>query len=243
MLQFIDTHIHLQDFKPDFAPQVLKNSATQKLILIATRPADFPSISSLIKAHPQKLIGAFGVHPWYKEVPFSIEELKQKLIEFPNALIGEIGVDELREKVNEKQHKLFSAQLEIARNFSRPVIVHAAKAFPALMEHETELKQVKYVHHGFVKNQELLKFIIRTGGYIGLGALFLKQEKAAHLWEMMPKDKILFETDAPYRIDEKNYNNIVQENLKSLALISGMGQEALSNLLTQNAQKFIDVYM
>lgn len=241
MLQFIDTHIHLQDFKPDFAPQVLKNSAAQKLILIATQPADFPKISALIKAHPQKMIGAFGIHPWYKDEPFSIEELKQKLIEFPNALIGEIGVDELREKVNDKQHQLFSAQLDVAKEYHRPVIIHAAKAFMALKEHEKELEKVRYVHHGFVKNQELLKFIINTGGYIGLSSLFLKQEKAQKLWEMMPKDRILFETDAPYRIDEANYNQIVQENLKSLALISNMAPEALSNLLIQNTQKFIAV--
>jgi len=243
MLQFIDTHIHLQDFKPDFAPQVLKNSAIQKLILISTQQSDYERISALVNDYPQKLIPAFGIHPWYWREPFAAEKLTQKLEQFPCALVGEVGVDELKEKVNENQHQLFSLQLNIAKEYHRPVIVHAAKAFIALKEHEKELEKVRYVHHSFVKNQELLKFIINTGGYIGLSSLFLKQEKAKKLWEMMPKDKILFETDAPYRIDEANYNQIVQENLKSLALISGMGQEALSNLLIQNTQKFIDVYM
>ena len=150
-------------------------------------------------------------------------------------------MDELKEPVSPGQHDLFAAQLEIATAYRRPVIVHAAKAFAALTEHETALKKVKFSHHGFVKNRELLKFINKCGGYIGLGVLFLKQEKAAEMWAMMPQDRILFETDAPYRVDETKYNEAVQENLRRLAEIAGEEPEALAERLIKNAEDFLRI--
>ena len=238
-MQFIDTHIHLQDFKPDFAPRVLENPEVRKLVLVSAMEEDFNKIAELIREYPDKLVGAFGVHPWYWEDGAPIETLKKMLRAFPNALIGEIGVDALKEQVTDEQHQLLSKQLAVAWTFNRPVIIHAAKAFEGLVTHEAELKEVKYVHHAFVKNQELLKFINKTGGYFGLGRLFLKQERARELWEQMPKDKILFETDAPYQADEAHYNEIVQDNLARLSEIAQMPVEDLSALLVKNAEMFI----
>lgn len=238
-MQFIDTHIHLQDFSADFAPAPLENKEARRLVLVAAKKEDFAKIAGFLERYPHKLLGAFGVHPWYWREEMGQEALKEMLKKFPKALVGEIGVDELKEPVNEGQHKLFSAQLEVAKEFCRPVIVHAAKAFEALKEHEAALKEVKYVHHGYVKNRELLKFIKQTGGYIGLGALFLRQEKAREMWEIMPRDKILFETDAPYRVSEEDYNKKVQENLLKLAEIAGQNPEELAAQLVCNAEEFL----
>jgi len=241
MVQFIDTHVHLQDFNGDCALSVLSDERVQKLVLISTQRKDFVEVAHLIRQYPDKCVGAFGVHPWYSKEEFLEDELKRYLQEFPNALVGEIGVDELREKVSVEQHELFEAQLLIAKEFHRPVIVHAAKAFMPLKEHEKTLKNVKYVHHGFVKNRELLQFINKTGGYIGLGSLFLRQEKAKEMWQMMPKDRVLFETDAPYRIKENEYFDVVEDNLYKLSYISGEDKEKLALKLADNAKAFLKV--
>lgn len=241
MVKFIDTHVHLQDFNGDCALSVLSDERVQKLVLISTKRKDFAKVAQLVKENPNKCVGAFGVHPWYAQEDFLEDELKSYLKEFPNALVGEIGVDELREKVSVRQHEVFEAQLLIAKEFHRPVIVHAAKAFMGLKEHEGMLKEVKYVHHGFVKNRELLQFIISTGGYIGLGTLFLRQEKAKEMWQMMPKDRILFETDAPYRIKEENYFKSVEEYIRKLAEISGEDKDELSLKLMDNAKDFLKI--
>lgn len=238
-MQFIDTHIHLQDFKADFAPRVLENPQARRLLLVSAREADFAKAAALAAAYPDKCVPAFGIHPWYGREGADVELLKEYLKRFTNACVGEIGVDGLKEPPNPAQHILFSRQLAVAKEFSRPVVVHAARAFMALQEHRQALKEVRFVYHGFVKNHELVKFVVQCGGYFGLGAHFLKQEKAAALWAEMPRDRVLFETDAPYQVTEEEYGETVQENLRRLTLISGMPAGELQELLLQNAEDFL----
>ncbi len=236
-MQFIDTHIHLQDFKADFALRVLENPQMKRLILVSAAMADFAKIGNWLKAYPDKLSGAFGIHPWHCHEDTDL--LCEFLRRFPKALVGEIGVDGIKELPSLSQHILFSEQIKVAAKYNRPVIIHGARAFTALAEHERELKTVKFVYHGFVKNRELIKLINKCGGYFGLGAHFLKQEKATVMFRDMPQDKVLFETDAPYQVIEEGYNETVQENLYRLAEVSTMSATDLAAQLMQNSEDFL----
>lgn len=240
MLKFIDTHIHLQDFKPDCAPAVIDSPVVEKLVLISSRVEDLEQVPLWVNKYPQKCVGALGFHPWYWQPDLPMDALHEKLKKCPKALVGEVGVDALRQPVDLRQHWLFSYQLKMAEELSRPVIVHAAKAFEPLMRHEPELKSVRYVHHGFVKNDELLEFINRTGGYIGLGTLFIKQKRAKEMWSKMPRRRILFETDAPYRVNDGGYLLSAQSQLYQLAQAVGENVEALCAQLNENARNFLD---
>lgn len=238
-MHFIDTHLHLQDIKEDFALEIINSPMLTKGILVSAVKSDWEKIAVYMRKYPERFVGAFGLHPWYYNEENFVDELEAKLKEFPNALIGEIGVDELKEPVCDKQHQLFDIQLGVAKKYKRAVIIHAAKAFEALKEHKNDLCEVKFAHHGFVKNIEILKFVNECGGYIGLGALFLKQEKARDFWNAMDKKKVLFETDAPYRVNEADYFNNVDGNLSKLAEIAEMDKQELVELLNSNAEEFL----
>lgn len=242
-MQFIDTHIHLQDFNEDFALEILENRGVEAMLLVAAKYEDWEKICKWSKKYPDKLYGALGIHPWYcDEFDENIyEELLKNLENNPKMLVGEIGVDALKNPVTEKQHKVFSWQLDIAKKLNRPVIIHAAKAFEALKIHKKELCEVKFSYHGFVKNRELIKFINECNGYFGLSALFLRQVNAKDFWDMMPKNRVLFETDAPYQVDENGYLETVEKNMLKLVEISGMECGDLENLLKRNAMEFLDV--
>ena len=59
------------------------------------------------------------------------------------------------------------------------------------------------------------------------------------MWQKMPADRVLFETDAPYRVDETRYNQVVQENLRKLAEIADEDAEKLALQLQENAKNFM----
>lgn len=241
-MKFIDTHIHLQDFNKDFAPKILENNAVRAMLLISAKYDDWNNIINLVRAYPNKLRGALGIHPWYcDDVNVDLmNELREILVDNPDMLIGEIGLDALKKQVSAKQHEVFSWQLSLALELNRAVVIHGAKAFDELKMHKNELSEVKFSYHGFVKNRELIKFVNDCDGYLGLSDLFLRQEKAGEFWDMMPKNRILFETDAPYRVKESEYLDAVGKNMLKLEEISGIKLEDLENLLMHNAMEFFD---
>jgi Tat protein secretion system quality control protein TatD with DNase activity len=69
--------------------------------------------------------------------------------------------------------------------------------------------------------------------------MFLKQKNASTYFNLMPIDKILFETDAPYQLDEKTYNQTTKENLEKLSKISTIPLPKLQNSLLKNTMEFI----
>lgn len=238
-MYFIDTHIHLQDFNPDFAPQVIDNPYLKNMILISAKLDDFTKITTLTNQYPNKLIPSYGIHPWYAKTLISIDELEDKLQKNKNALIGEIGLDALKEKVTSNQHNLFKQQLDLSIRYNRPTIIHGAKAFNELKDYSNILKKIKFTYHGYTKNIELLNFINECNGYIGLGPMFLKQKNAPIFIKSMPLNKILFETDAPYQLKENSYNQTTKENLELLSKISTIPLSELEDILLENTLEFI----
>ena len=61
VMQFIDTHIHLQDFKADCAPRVWHNPEAKGLVLVSAGREDFAKIAALLRQYPGKASGAFGI--------------------------------------------------------------------------------------------------------------------------------------------------------------------------------------
>jgi TatD DNase family protein len=238
-MQFIDTHLHLQDFKTAFAPLLLPTSPLVQAVVVTAQVADFKPVEALKKQYPERLSVAYGIHPWYVNEQTDFSTVERCLQADKTALVGEIGVDELKAPVSAAQRYGFAAQLELAEKYNRPVIVHAAKAFTALKDFSAPLQRVKFCHHGFVKNEALLRFILKCNGYIGLGTLFAKQPQLPRLWSMMPKDKILLESDAPYRVAEDGYSERMCSLLTQLSERTATPLEILQQQLIKNAKDFM----
>ena len=214
-MPFINIHTHqLQKFE--------KNNI---VVLNQTIRSDFSNTVS--DAEKYFTYRTFGLHPWYldkKTYEVELEKLETLLQENKIIAIGECGLDKLRGPDLDFQISVFEMQLQLAKKYNRPVIIHCVRAFNELIatvknvgadlrvcprsdgadtEHlraGADTKVCPYVVHGFNNNKNILKQLINAGFYISLGAAILKDdEKNAHDWRekinIMPLEKLFFETD------------------------------------------------
>ncbi len=152
-----------------------------------------------------KLKISFGIHPQAPDEK-ELKTLEKLIAEKRIAAVGEIGLDRFSEEFASTfglQKKLFSVQLEIAEKAELPVILHIRKAIPEIFEQIQQLKKIKKViFHSFSGTAEEAMSILNHGvnACFSFGnALLNGHKKAANAVKILPEDRILTETDAPYQ--------------------------------------------
>ena len=207
-MQFIDTHLHLQDYKTGFATDIVKTAqeaGVNKVVCAATGQFDWDKVARYAKQYPETVIPAFGLHPWYLQEakPDWQLRLREFLARFPNALIGECGLDGIKNPDDEPQNSIFYQQILLAKELKRPLIIHAVKA-QEWLENYWEILPAKFVFHSYNGKREILKKIIKAGGYVSFSASILRNPDRQELANLIPADKLLLETDGPYQGPDKN---------------------------------------
>ena len=144
-----------------------------------------------------------GLHPW-KAATTSASALTASLHAAlgtdPWACVGEIGLDRLKTKeVTPDQREIFLAQLAVAAELHRPVVLHGAKCWGEVV------KMVKpfagaipsFLFHGFSRSGGLLPEIVALNGFVGVGPAVLNDHAVNYraLVKSLPLDRILVETD------------------------------------------------
>ena len=247
-MQFIDTHLHLQDYKTGFATDILNSALSQgveKVVCVSSLMEDWDKVAHFARTYSSSVVPAFGLHPWYvrQTKPDWQQRLREFLIRFPQALIGECGLDRIKNPDDEPQNSVFYGQIMLANELNRPLIIHAVKAQDWL-ENYWDMLPPKFVFHSYNGKREVLKKIISHGGYVSFCASILRNADKEELVNMVPLDKILLETDGPYQGPDKN-SEVTPAYLPTLAAeIAALRHENLEDFATRvyhNAKEFIHV--
>lgn len=145
----------------------------------------------------------FGIHPWNAQcadIGKATEDLRILLEGDPALGVGEIGLDRLKTKtISDRQREVFAAQLGLAAEMRRPVVLHGAKCWGEVV------KMIKpfagripaFLFHGFSRSDGLLPDIVAVNGFVGVGRAVLNDHAVNYreLVRRLPKDRILVETD------------------------------------------------
>ena len=203
-MQFIDSHIHLQDYKlkdtPHFVSK-LKRLGVEALICPSIGEKDWDIVLNFAMEKSLLIVPALGIHPWYLNNASEQwkEKLEHKLQNNPHALIGECGLDRLKNQNYLQQKSFFSTHIDLSVELSRPLLIHAVKSDMWLEEFWKKLKQTKFVFHSFSGSLDLMQKVISIGGYISFAPSVYKRSNCYTLLKNVPLEKLLVESDGPYQ--------------------------------------------
>lgn len=247
-MQFIDTHIHLQDFKSNCATDIIcaaRQNGIAAMVCVSSFPEDWQRAAALALSFPDYVIPAFGLHPWYLakgETGWDVL-LAEYLRRFPQAWLGECGLDRVKNPVYEPQAEVFARQIELAVQYERPLIVHAVRADAWLENFWTRLPS-KFVFHSFSGSRELLNKIITRGGYVGFNYSILRSRHRENVLKAIPAECILLETDGPYQspFRGKEVSSLALPELaRQIAAVRGCATERLAEQVYCNTLEFMNI--
>ncbi len=117
--------------------------------------------------------------------------------------IGECGLDYFYhqdEQVRVRQKTILRSHIVLAQKYQLPLIFHIRDAFDDFFEVFDEFKGLRGVVHSFSAGQAELQGALDRGLYIGLNGImtFSKQAMQLAAARMVPLEKLVLETDAPF---------------------------------------------
>ena len=253
-MQFIDTHIHIdgEEFKDDLDEVVTraKEAGAIQLFVPGINYNSIASMKAVCERFPDFIRPMIGLHPEdvkedYKEV---LGKMHQELADDNWIAIGEVGLDYYWSREFEKEQlDAFEQQVQWSVETQLPLMIHCRKAQNEMVKiirrYEKELPGG--VFHCFTGNQheaeELLqfdKFVLGIGGV----STFKKSHLAEDLAAVVPLDRIVLETDAPYMAPaphrgERNESSFIPFIIEKLALAYGVSNEDLAAITTATAKK------
>ena len=255
----IDTHIHLdsEQYRDDLEDVIkrAREQGVEKFVIPAADPSTL-SYAQKIAQENNDIYFAVGVHPYdinsYQDVDFEKYVSDKKCV-----AIGECGLDYFRlegsddEKLAQKdaQKKVFIAQIELAKKYKKPLIIHirdaSSDAKKILLEQNA--KEVGGVLHCFNADDELLS-LAKDGFSFGIGGVltFKNAKKLVNILPKIPLEKLVIETDGPYltptpyrgQRNEPAYTNLVVQKISELL---EMELDEVKDLTTKNAKKLFNI--
>jgi len=205
---FSDSHAHLtlEHFDPDRNEVIARarEAGVVRLITVSSFIGDAGACAALAARHDFIHFTA-GVHP-HEAKSFTPEVAGEirRAATLPRAVaIGEIGLDYHYDfSPRDVQHAVFRAQIRLARELDRPVVIHTREADEdtlAILGEEGG-GEVRGVLHCFTGNDALADAGLALGFFVSLAGIvtFPKAEALRRTARRVPLDRLLAETDSPY---------------------------------------------
>ncbi len=249
-LKIYDTHAHYDDERFDNCLDELmcemQNKGVGRIINCGCDLESGKKCLDLAEKYPF-VYSAVGIHPSNigDTAITDIENLSkhQKCV-----AIGEIGLDYYWVSDNkEQQKKIFLSQIEIAKRLNLPIIVHDRDAHADTLEILKATKP-KGVVHSISGSMDMAEDILKLGMYLGIGGVitFKNAKKLPEVVEMLPLDRLLLETVAPYLTpvpfrSKTNHSQMIYLTAQKIAEIKTKNMQEILEISYSNAQNLFGV--
>ena len=250
---FFDTHAHYDDraFDAD-RDRVLQDAHAEGVALILDPGCDekssraalalaekYPFVYAAVGWHPEELAAWSG----------SLDAIRALAAHPKCVAIGEIGLDYYwDDSRKEEQKALFRAQLELALELNKPVIIHDREAHGDCLDTVREYPALRGVFHCYSGSAEMAKELLRRGWYLGFDGpvTYKNARRTLEVLELCPPDRLLLETDSPYlspvsmrgkRNDSRNLRYVAEK----IGEVKGMSPQAVAETSLENGKRLFGI--
>jgi len=255
----IDTHCHLDDkrFDEDLHEVITRahENGVRGVLIPGADIYDLPKAQKIAKNH-ENIFFAAGVHPYHHK-DFNAQILEEYIGDEKCIAIGECGLDYYRLPQDEKeksdeiaaQKEVFIAQIELARKYDKPLIVHIRDANEDSFEILNQYA-VKYGVTGVLHCYNASRLLLGLKGfYFAVGGVltFANAKELVEVLSDIPRERLLFETDAPYLTPvphrgKRNEPAFTLHVLEKAAAILGSSVEDLAELSSKNTKNIFKAF-
>jgi len=207
-MEFIDSHVHLADpafdTDRDAAVERARQSGASALVCIGESLDAARRSRELAVRFPGVCYHTAGVHP-HDAAAFDracdLDAIREEVAHGAVA-IGECGLDyHYDHSPRELQRLAFGEQLALAAELRRPVVVHTREAEDdtRAMVEEAGRSGVLGVLHCYTGSAALAEAALAVGWFVSFsGIVTFKRWTADDVVRLVPDDRLLIESDAPY---------------------------------------------
>lgn len=244
-MNLTDTHAHLywDSFKEDF-DQVIKRAVAAGVSTIINVGVDIETSQKALKQAKKikslKVYPTFGIHPHEANNDVQIHED----IDPSFVAIGECGLDfkDADEKVKQSQHRLFQAQIDLAKKKNLPLIVHCREAWDETIEMTRDHFGIYHCYSGLPPiTQKVLstRFLVSFAGNL----TYPKNEYLREAVKTLPLDRIALETDCPFLPPQskRGQRNEPASILGIARLVADLKNSSLEEIAKQTSQNVASV--
>ena len=249
---FIDSHAHLAD--PAFASDRdavisrARDAGAIAIVCIGESLSAATEAAVLAADHPGFVFATAGIHP-HDAAGFNpardIPRLRDLLHDSAVA-VGECGLDyHYDNSPRESQRVAFSAQITLAAEIRKPLIVHTrdAEDDTRAMIGDARAAGVTGVLHCYTGSLALAEFAIDAGWFISFsGIVTFRKWADDDLLRAIPLDRLLVESDSPYLAPvpfrgKRNEPAWVPNTIGKLAAARDYDAEKLARVTSRNAER------
>ena len=256
MSGFIDSHAHLADpaFDGDRADVIARARAAGAtgIVCIGESIATAARARAIAATHDGFIWHTAGVHP-HEAAGFDrsrdVDAIRAELA-YGAVAVGECGLDyHYANAPRDLQRAAFAAQLALAGECAVPVVVHTrdAEEDTIAMVREAGEQGIRGVLHCYTGSHALALVAIGVGWYVSFsGIVTFRKWTDDDLLRLVPEDRLLAESDAPYLAPvpnrgKRNEPAWVGHTVAGLAAARGTDAGTLATLLAANTRRLFNL--
>ncbi len=254
----IDSHVHLNDpkFRDDIDNYIKEANSSNVGLLLCVGANLSTSIEAVEIANKYpNVYASVGIHPT-DTLHESFDALNKfdELLKDPKVIaVGEVGLDYFCEKktieVEARQLEWFHKFIDLANKHNKPIIIHSRDAIDATYNVLKEHKVNKAgIIHCYSAGKDYVKRYTDLGYYFGIGGTvtFKNARSVKEAVEIIPLDRLLLETDAPYLAPtphrgETNHSKYIPLMIDEIANLKGITNKEIEEKTTENFFRLFNV--